>query len=293
MGGNEQFSKGGIMSGLNDLLSAARAADIDNDNSLEYNKYSNDEKFNYITLELSREFGNKLAFKGGFMLTKIMTETARRTVDVDLSILTDEIYEDIKTRLSAICEKFMAEGVIDKYEVKPEVKPTMSGGVSMYKDGKNIMGVDVGWHDLSYGITVHHTPIGDIRGFEIERMLADKVSAVLSRKRFRRPKDIYDICMIMHSFNFDSSKILDYIKKRDEHSGRPTEWSNFPFTQEILKEYEKAYDKLIVNSVYEGRVLTKPDFRYVYSKFSDLVANLLSSNSLRYWDFGMQCFKER
>lgn len=258
---------------------------------VEYNKYNNDEYYNYIVLELSREFGNKLAFKGGYMLTKIMTETARRTVDVDLSILTDEIYDDIKTRLSIICDKFINDGVIDSYTIKPEVKPTMSGGVTMYRDGRNIMGVDVGWHDLTYGITVHKTDVGDIRGFEIERMLSDKVSAILSRKRFRRPKDIYDLCMIMHSFSFNSNKVLDYMQKRESSSGVKTEWQNFPFSDAILREYKKAYDSLIVNSVYENRVLTKPDFSHAYDMFSKIVTNLVSDNRLPIWNIGMQCFE--
>ena len=261
-------------------------------NSVEYDKYDNDQYYDYIALELAREFGNKLAFKGGYMLTKIMAETARRTVDVDLSILSDEVYDDIRSRLKAICEKFLSEGVIDSYEVKPEVKPSMSGGCSMYKDGKKIMGVDVGWHDLSYGITVHDTPVGRLRGFEIERMLADKISAILSRKRFRRPKDIYDVCMIMHSFSFNTEKIKLYIQKREEHSGVETEWCNFPFSETILKEYGRAYDSLKINSVYKNRVISKPEFRYAYDKFSTLVTNLLAENALPIWDYAMQIFKE-
>lgn len=272
-------------------IATAMAADKSNE-SVEYDKYDNDQYYDYIALELAREFGNKLAFKGGYMLTKIMTETARRTVDVDLSILSDEVYDDIRSRLEAICEKFLFEGVIDRYEVKPEVKPFMTGGADMYKNGKKVMGVDVGWHDLSYGITVHRTPIGNLIGFEIERMLADKVSAILSRKRFRRPKDIYDVCMIMHSFSFNTDKIKLYINKREEHSGVKTEWGNFPFSETILREYGKAYDTLKINSVYKDRVLSKPDFRYAYDKFSTLVVNLITDNALPTWDYAMQIFKE-
>ena len=89
------------------LLDCANGiASSSNDESVEYDKYDNDQYYDYIALELAREFGNKLAFKGGYMLTKIMTETARRTVDVDLSILSDEVYDDIRSRLTAICEKF-------------------------------------------------------------------------------------------------------------------------------------------------------------------------------------------
>lgn len=269
------------MSELEKLLNSVKLAKpveegdtSDEMESVEY-KYDNDRLYDYIALELAREFGNKLAFKGGYMLTKIMTETARRTVDVDLSILTDEIYDDIKTRLTAICEKFMSEGIIDRYTVKPEVKERMTGGADMYKDNIKVAGVDVGWHSLAYGISLYNINNTDVRGFSIERMLSDKITAILSRKRFRRPKDLYDVYAISSSFDVNMSEVMNCIKMREQHSGIATEWGNYPFDEVILKEYKKAYDKLIVESVYLERIVNKPTFEEAFDRFSIFVECLL------------------
>lgn len=269
------------MSELEKLLNSVKLAkpvieeDVSDElESVEY-KYDNDRLYDYIALELAREFGNKLAFKGGYMLTKIMTETARRTVDVDLSILTDEIYDDIKTRLTAICEKFMADGIIDRYTVKDEIKERMTGGADMYKDNIKVAGVDVGWHSLAYGISLYSINDTDVRGFSIERMLSDKITAILSRKRFRRPKDLYDIHAISSSFDINVAEVMNCIKMREQHSGIAIEWENYPFDEVIIKEYKKAYNKLIVESVYLGRVIEKPTFEEAFERFSIIVECLL------------------
>ena len=250
------------------------------------------EYFDYIVLELAREFGNKLAFKGGYMLTKLIAESARSTVDVDFSIITDEIYEEIKVRLSAICDKFISDGIIDSYEIKQEIFPRRSGGVVMYKDGVNVMGVDVGWHDLTYGVTTYNIDGHDIQGFTVDRMISDKITAILSRKRFRRAKDLYDVYVISSSFNVDMASVMECIRNREESSGTLTEWSNYPFTEVILKEYKKAYDSLVIESVYMDRLVEKPTFEEVYERFSTFVECLLRDVDF-VWDYSRRMMRRK
>lgn len=225
------------------------------------------------------------------MLTKLMTETSRRTADVDLSILSDEIYDDIKTRLTAIAEKLKHEGIIDRYKIKPEIKRTASGGITMYKNNIRIAGVDVGWHNLSYGVTVYETSVGKLYGFEIERMLSDKITAILSRKRFRRPKDIYDLLVITDAFDVDLRKILEYMTNRSNESGVQIEWENFPFSETVLCEYKTAYDRLVVESVYLNRILSKPEFEIAYERFGEIVIRLKAGGNYT-WSAQSRAFKE-
>lgn len=56
----------------------------------------------YMVIELTKEFGNKLAFKGGYMLTKLLPNSARQTTDIDFSILSGEMYTSIKDTLTRI-----------------------------------------------------------------------------------------------------------------------------------------------------------------------------------------------
>ena len=249
--------------------------------SVEYAPNKINEYLDYMVLELVREFGNKLAFKGGYMLTKLMRNTARQTSDIDFSILSDDIYEQIKIKLWSICNHLQSVGAIDEYSIKDNIEHFMSGGADMYKDGKKILGIDVGWHDISYGTVIRNVDIGELNSFEVERMLADKITAILSRKRFRRPKDLYDLYCISECMEFDAKVVRDYILRRTD--GKDADWQNYPFNEKVMIEYEKAYNSLTIASIYSGVELRKPDFQSVIARFYKVANGVQHGNILHRW----------
>ena len=242
----------------------------------------------YMVIELTKEFGNKLAFKGGYMLTKLMNNRARQTSDIDFSILTADIYNAIKTKLVDVCDHLISVGAIDSYKIKDNIQPNMSGGADMYKDGKKILGVDVGWHDITYGTCIRNLDVGELNSFEIERMLADKITAILSRKRFRRPKDLYDLYCISECMEFNAKKISDYIIKRTNGIG--ADWANLPFTADVLREYEKAYNSLRLESVYKDVELVRPKFSVVIDRFECIANKVKNPEGNVYWSLKKECF---
>lgn len=242
----------------------------------------------YMVIELTKEFGNKLAFKGGYMLTKLLPNSARQTTDIDFSILSEEVYTSIKDTLTRISEHFKKLGIIDDYIIKDRIQRRMSGGADLYKNGEKILGVDVGWHDITYGTQLTKIDVAEVNAFLIERMVADKVTAIMSRKRFRRTKDIYDLYCLSHSFDIDLQKVKTFIDKRGEET--TIEWHNYPFSEDVLREYEKAYNALKVNSIYENKVIAKPDFGMVYSRFGVIVEKLLNLDGYDTWCHKSQMF---
>lgn len=240
-------------------------------------------KMDYMVETLVRVFGDKLAFKGGYMLTKLMPNTARQTTDIDFSIGDSELYHGLLKTLEVIGDHFVDEGYISSYKIKNEIREFMSGGMDMYSStGEKILGIDVGWHDISFGVTTTKIDICELSAFMIERMLADKITAILSRKRFRRPKDIYDLYCISNCFNFNTLLINEFIIKRTQGVG--ADWNNFPFKEDVIIEYKKAYDKLILTSMYKNVSLNKPDFYEVMKRFNTICEQLLK-NKKSFWDY--------
>lgn len=239
------------------------------------------EKLDYMVSMLVREFGEELAFKGGYMLTKMMPDVARQTTDIDFSIDDGGRYTDIKQALSKIGDSLIGLGVISRYVLKDTIAPTMSGGMSMYdNNGQNILGVNVGWHKTAYGTAKTDIAVVPLRAFTVERMVCDKVSAILSKKRFRRPKDIYDLYFISMKFDYDLSKVREYINIRTDGAG--AEWGNYPFNDIVRREYVKAYDKLQVRSVVTNDLLSKPEFKEVLYTFELICNGLLNENYTRW-----------
>lgn len=223
-------------------------------------------RLDYMFMTLVQEFGDNLTFKGGYMLTKILNRgLSRRTEDIDFSILTDEIYDNIKDKLSAIGEFFISKGVVARYEIKPEVQPTMSGGVKFYnEEGQVILGVDVGWHDTTYCVTNYKINNIDCKGFRPERMVGDKLMSILSRKRFRRSKDLYDLYIISLECDLDLTAVHACIVKR---MGNDSLWDTWPFDENIMREYRKAYDKLDVRSI-DGSLIKKASYEEAFEILS-------------------------
>lgn len=213
------------------------------------------------------------------MLNQLLGRNSRMTHDVDFSVDSVESYEVVKKILREIAQIFQQRGLIADYKIKESIASRSSGGIDFYNEsGAKVLGVDVGLHSLDWGITSYNFTIATIDGFSIERMLSDKIMAILSRKRFRRTKDIYDLWAITNQFDFDAKLVLEFINKRGD-----AEWQNIPFSDIILVEYEKAWEKLVLQTP-DGYDLEKPEFPEVLHRFNSIAFTLKEGQHLGVWN---------
>lgn len=225
------------------------------------------------------------------MLTKLIGSRARQTSDVDFSIGSDELYGSIKEKLVEVCKHFISMGIIDEYVIKESIQPRTSGGVVMKLDGHIVLGVDVGWHDITYGTRIINLDVGEVNAFMVERMISDKLLAILSRKRFRRSKDLYDLFVISECMDFNAKLVHDFMVKRSE-GGIVEDWKNYPFSEKVLVEYKKAYSKLNLESIYKGVTLVKPDFDDVIYRLKVISEKVKEPNDCVMWCSRSHWFKE-
>lgn len=248
--------------------------EIDIDTSLSINqRSSNQEVLDYIMTELCLSLDiTKLAFKGGYVLNNILPKNvARRTTDIDFSISEKLYYESVVKCFERIGDTLVKVGIAESYEIKDEIRETMSGGIKIHTPNKvRDLGVDVGLHDTSYGVDNVNIIGFDVNKFMIERMLADKMSAMFSRKRFRRPKDLYDFYVLTEYFDVDMNNLRDYIDRRG------IEWDKTPLKEDVMVQYKKAYDMLEISE--DLRIQQKkPSFSTVIERVSIFIGNYDSS----------------
>jgi hypothetical protein len=96
-------------------------------------------------------------------------------------------------------------------------------------------------------------------------MLADKLSAIYSRKRFRRTKDIYDFYILTNNFDVSMKLLRKYVELRGT-----IEWDKDPFREDVLIQYSGVYDKLKVYSI-NGKYIEKPRFSDVIGRVQVIV----------------------
>lgn len=228
------------------------------------------EILDYIIVFLcSRIKSINVAFKGGYVLMKTLPGKARYSHDIDFSISSGEQYEIVKEVLNQLGNDLVCKNIISRFEIKDTITPTSSGGIKLIRDyqSKSDLGIDIGWHDLSYGVQSWSIFGNNLNKFTVERMLADKLSAIYSRKRFRRAKDLYDVYIITNSCNVNTDSLLEYVSKRE------VDWNASPFQDTVIEEYSKAYDKLMIKNC-AGELIDKPTFGECMMSLSSLVKSL-------------------
>ena len=154
--------------------------------------------------------------------------------------------------------------------------------------GSKVLGIDVGWHDITFGTTTTSIDVCTLRAFEVERMLADKITAILSAKRFRRPKDLYDLYCITNCLDFDAEVVNKYILLRTNGVG--AEWDNFPFDEDTVIKYSETYNNLVIRSIRKDVELERPAFKDVFARFNVICRRLLNVDGLNKWDSRRECF---
>lgn len=274
---NSEFTRSNIFNEMN-VYSSVEHTDDNDDIPVLSGFEENEDLLDYISLVICRRLQIPKAFKGGYLLNQMLGAQSRQTHDVDFSISDENGYEQVKLIFKEIADNFLDSGIIHDYKIKPTISSTSSGGIDFFDElGHKILGIDVGLHSLSWGITSYNFEISELPGFTVERMLSDKIIAILSRKRFRRTKDLYDFWVITNNFDFDYQKLGRYIELRGG-----AEWQNIPFDDAILTEYSKAWNKLILQTP-SGTMLQKPEFNSVLERFYYVALALKGNEVHAYW----------
>lgn len=267
-----------IMGVLDGLLKKAEGnpVDVSSDSALSAES-STQEILDYVMVRLCELMDvREVAFKGGYMLSQMLPKNeSRATTDIDFSIYRKEYYKVVKDALCTIGDELVSFNICSEYKVKEDVQPTMSGGIDFYKsDGSKALGVDVGLHDLSWGIERVEVQGKGIIAFTPERMLSDKISAMFTRKRFRRSKDLYDLYVISNNHDIDMETLRLYISNRGE-----LDYGLSPIRDEIMDGYRHAYDMLQIDRGVQKTIeyRQKPGFDTVIQRLKIFVDNLDSN----------------
>lgn len=255
---------------------------------------TNAEVLDFIMLTLLNGIQEcKMAFKGGYLLNKILSDKSRFTHDIDFSIEFSEDYGKIKKVLYDMGEFLIKKGVAASYILKEDIGPTRSGGIvielkTKITNKKNKVGVDVGLHPLNLGTVSYNLDVGDICGFSVERMLSDKLQVIHSQKRFRRTKDLYDVFILINNFKVNFNLLYDCILMRGE-----IDWDKTPKREDILVEYVKAWKKLEIQNPFNGLTIATPELDRILQLFSvftepfvyrDGVMNIIWNNNNLCWE---------
>ena len=180
---------------------------------------SNDDKeledFLYkIIHEISRE-NAPIVFKGGLALKDLLNQLntnniiERRTIDIDAN-WTDEENLDKITKIFSNAVKRVDSTC--KIEVSRLPGDKSSMGFKILDSENSILSkIDLDIKNNPFYVICKFEDV-DIKYSSLEKMLADKLSALSGSHVFRRAKDLLDIYLIIKDNNIEMKKVLEILK---------------------------------------------------------------------------------
>lgn len=246
-----------------------------------YDLTDKQQRLNHLVVIATEALHEKMALKGGYLLSHILGNRGRRTQDVDLDVLDQKVYDYFLPTITELCEFYKEHGLADEYKIRTDLSGDKSGGFAIYKDNKIILKCDICSENLSYGINVVTIEGKELTAFSPERILADKIMALLSEKRYRRAKDIYDVYCITDMYQCDARLINMYMRKRLANTAGV--WDEFPYTEETLMKMERAYSKLKLMNISDVAI-PKPSWDEVANRFMIFAEKVKSPNEPYIWN---------
>lgn len=230
-----------------------------------------------VFIELNAGLYNEMYLKGNILLNKLIGANTRTTKDLDFSIINKEIYESIlKPRLELFGNTILEKDIeACSFEIK-ELSERKSGGI-IIKDEKNstLYGIDISLGTKSiYEVTSYEFSGKHVQGSTINKIIADKCLATLSRSRFRRIKDFYDLYVICsNNIEYDIDIVKQIMIKKKGIEEVETLLNNFPFNLEVLTQLKNIWD---TKFSLETRTETykKPEFTDLLNVISVIYNNL-------------------
>ena len=226
-----------------------------------------------LFLKLQGEVGDDIVLKGNVLLNKLLPDTARSTVDLDASITGRELYyTSVVPILETFCKECLKDKLADSYVIR-DIQERKSGGVDLSLGGSKVLSVDISLRSIKspYNFKKYIFILNEVYGSSIEKIVADKCLSTLSRKRFRRAKDFYDLYIIKQGITDINYKIVKELMIEkvgiDEVNSL---LDNYPFSEEIYIQLQHAWSKLSLENVKGEKIKNKPTLAEIINWVSSI-----------------------
>lgn len=198
------------------------------------------------------EYKDKFVLKGGMLVASLVGIDNRATMDLDTTLknlpLTPEI---IQKALNEIFEIDLNDDVKFKLKgISPIREDDIYGGYrvaldAVYETIVTPMTIDVSTGDVITPDAVRYDFTGifddeltfEVWAYNIETVLAEKVETILRRNVFNtRPRDFYDIYILISTQNFDKNIFHMALKKTIEHRGTQSQIKNYNDNLDVIAD---------------------------------------------------------
>lgn len=239
---------------------------------------SAEEKLMYEVMKAIYDSGIPISFKGSMVLKACLmeagySEDTRHTVDIDANWNSDtppSAGQMIESLQSAI-NKSGIDLVVNLYRMYGD-KRSAGFELADKSTGEILFSMDIDVNRPIPPTKIYEVEGLRFRGVSPAQMIADKVSAISTKKVFRRIKDIVDLYYISKVFDFDRTEVIQILEKDNRTLDTFQEFLHQ--TGELHHSYEKFR--------FAGGV-NKPPFEEIYQTVKSYIKAVLPKE--KYTDY--------
>lgn len=229
-----------------------------------------------LFLNMSSRIKEEVSMAGNILLNQLFPEDARSTNDLDVCTTTRKVYEEvIKDILKDFGESILKVEPGGRYQIR-EVGEGDKGGLVVYSEsGERLYSVDIALESsILMGVVEYEFRGIRAYGSSIERIICDKSLATLSKAKFRRVKDFYDIYIILKSkTKLEYSEICDLMIERVGFEEVERMLNGIPFQQKDTEKLIYAWNKLSLTRI-DGEPLKRPEFEEMILMIYNMYRNI-------------------
>lgn len=197
------------------------------------------------------KYKEKFVLKGGILVAAIVGLDNRATMDLDATLKNLPLTpEAIETSLKEIFAIDLDDDITFSLKgISPIREDDIYGGyrvalIAIYETVSTPMTIDISTGDVITPNPVKYNFTGmfddelkfEVWAYNIETVLAEKVETILRRNIFNtRPRDFYDVFILITTQTFDKVLFMDALNKTIEHRGTKNQIGNFKDTITIIE----------------------------------------------------------
>ena len=231
-------------------------------------------------------YKEKFVLKGGMLVAALVGLDSRATMDLDTTLKNLPLTpESIKKALNEIFVIDLGDDVsFSLKDISPIREDDIYGGYrvalnAVYETIVTPMTIDISTGDVITPNPVKLDFVGifddkltfEIWAYNIETVLAEKVETVLRRNVFNtRPRDFYDIYILMTTQKFDKNTFKGALQKTIEHRGTENQINDFSDTIALISsstDLKKMWGNYQKQFAYAKEI----EYNHIISKIVDLL----------------------
>lgn len=219
--------------------------------------------------------GEHIAFSGGYVMRCLTESPTFPSHFLDIHIDNTVPINDVYAVVRECAEHYKSLGYIANID-GDESRMTMCNS-----NMRAIAIVTLHACDLTYGVTsdTNHRCVSPM--ISIERIIASQVLYLLSPNRWRRRMTLYELYNELCSFNFDANVVVDCMRHKAGNDS--IDWSAYPFSNDVLNELERNYNK-VTSHVVNDNIQAHPLFSAAFMIVNDVLSTLYILDAGTHWN---------